>query len=190
MTGSALARAIARSVPTQPRCELCGAALPDGHGHLLDGSADEPLCACYPCTVLFDRPAASEGRYRRIPAGRRAVPGVDPAELNVPVGLAFFVIEDDGTVSAHYPSPAGATRWKVDEAAWQRVLVACPPLRSLRPRVQALLVNTAAGRREAWVVPRDDCFRLVATVRRSWRGLSGGTQVWADIDGFFAELRE
>jgi hypothetical protein len=38
-------------------------------------------------------------------------------------------------------------------------------------------------------VPVDDCYRLVATVRRSWRGFAGGDRVTAEIEAFFAGLR-
>jgi hypothetical protein len=55
--------------------------------------------------------------------------------------------------------------------------------------VEALLVNTARDRREYWIAPIDDCYRLVAIVREHWRGLSGGTQVWPAIDAFFAALQ-
>ena len=40
------------------------------------------------------------------------------------------------------------------------------------------------------IVPIDDCFALVTLVRREWRGLSGGTRVWPEIDRFFAALTE
>ena len=38
--------------------------------------------------------------------------------------------------------------------------------------------------------PIDQCFRLVAILRKHWRGLSGGTEVWSEIDKFFRELDE
>lgn len=65
-----------------------------------------------------------------------------------------------------------------------------PQLRTLATDVEALLVNTARGRRHHWIVPLDDCFRMVAVLRREWRGLSGGSRVWPAIDRFFAELTE
>jgi hypothetical protein len=34
-----------------------------------------------------------------------------------------------------------------------------------------------------------DCYRLVASVRRQWRGFSGGERVWQDVEDFFDELR-
>jgi hypothetical protein len=62
-------------------------------------------------------------------------------------------------------------------------------LAGLEPQVEALLINNTGGRREAWIVPVDDCYRLVAIVRREWRGLTGGDRVRPGIEGFFDELR-
>lgn len=61
-------------------------------------------------------------------------------------------------------------------------------MRDMAPGVQALLVNTAPGARERWVVPVDDCYRLMALVRREWTGLLGGSTVWPAIARFFADL--
>ncbi|WP_309147845.1 DUF5947 family protein [Streptomyces sp. NTH33] len=58
------------------------------------------------------------------------------------------------------------------------------------PEVEALLINTVQEFDHHWIVPIDDCFRMVATVRREWRGLSGGGRVWPAVQEFFAELTE
>ncbi|HVH13778.1 MAG TPA: DUF5947 family protein, partial [Longimicrobium sp.] len=55
---------------------------------------------------------------------------------------------------------------------------------------EALLVNRVRDAREHWLVPVDACYRLVAVMRRHWRGLGGGSEVWTAIDDFFRELRE
>ncbi|GLY70064.1 DUF5947 family protein [Amycolatopsis taiwanensis] len=191
---SALRRAIQRPADgpadVAERCEMCGLAVPVEHRHVLDVRHGEPRCVCQACALLFERDAAAEGRYRLIPGRRLRVPEFVAADLGVPVGLAFFVRQPGGGVVAHYPSPAGATRWEVEAAAWEAVEGTCPPVREMLPGVQALLVNTARGRREHWLVPIDDCYRLVALIRREWRGLSGGSEVWPAIDGFFADLDE
>ncbi|WP_369205639.1 DUF5947 family protein [Streptomyces sp. PU-14G] len=153
-------------------------------------AAGRMLCACRPCSVLFAREAASEGHYRLIPQRRTRLEPVSTAALGVPVGLAFFVPHADGRVHAHYPSPAGPTQWELDPEAWQEAVRESPPLATLAADVEALLVNTVQGRREHWIVPVDDCFRMVAVVRREWRGLTGGSRVWPEIDRFFAELTE
>jgi hypothetical protein len=170
-------------------CALCAVELPEDHAHMFDTEAQAPLCVCTSCSILFNRAAASEGHYRLVPDRRLPLTGVEPAMLRVPVGLAFFVVGEDGRTRAHYPSPAGATRWEVDEGDWRAVVDCCPDLGSLAYEVEALLVNTARGHQHAWIVPVSDCYRLVALVRTHWEGLSGGDRVWQAIDEFFDQLR-
>lgn len=201
-------------------CDLCASPLPTEHRHLYDTGREETLCGCGPCTLLFAKGGAADGQYRLIPQRRQRLPPVDTGPLGVPVGLAFFVVRAEGadaadgpgrtdgvtgadeadgaawadglagTVTAHYPSPAGATRWNVDPAAWHETVAQCPDLAGLTPEVEALLVNTARGGRHHWIVPVDDCFRLVALVRREWRGLSGGGEVWPAVELFFDGLAQ
>ncbi|MGW2705940.1 DUF5947 family protein [Streptomyces sp. NPDC001340] len=171
-------------------CELCAAPVADAHPHLYDTEAAQVRCVCGPCSVLFAEDGAGEGHYRLVPRRRLRLPPVDTAVLGVPVGLVFFVPRSDGTVTAQGPSPAGAMRWEVDAAAWQRLTATFPQLASMAPEVEALLVNTVRGLDEHWIVPVDDCFRMVALVRREWRGLSGGDGVWPAVERFFAELTE
>jgi hypothetical protein len=192
MSAPALERVIRRSSArrraVREHCDLCSAPVPEQHRHLLDTAKDELLCACQACSILFDRDAASNGHYRLLPDRRLRLAGVDPGPLGVPVGLAFFVRRPDGAVRAHYPSPGGATQWEIDAAAWRAVVDGAPELAGLAPLVEALLVNTTGVRREAWLVPVDDCFRLVAVVRQEWTGLTGGDRVGPAIERFFDEL--
>lgn len=193
MTAGALERVIRRAAArpgrVEERCELCGAPVAEGHRHAVDTETHEVLCLCRACSVVFNREEASQGHYRLIPQRRIRVPELSPASLGVPVGLAFFVVQRDGSVLAHYPSPAGATRWEVDPQAWAEATGGCAALGDVAPEVEALLVNTARGRSESWLVPIDDCYRLVAVVRELWQGLSGGDRVWPEIERFFEELR-
>lgn len=194
MKSGALDRAIRRASAAQPedfdRCGLCDAPTQDEHAHVLDESNGDLLCACRACGVLFERDGAGFGHYRLVPRRRKRLSGVPSAELGVPVGLAFFVVGPDGAVAARYPSPVGATEWTVDEAAWAAVTSRCEELASMRPAVEALLINTVGEADEQWLVPVDDCYRLVAVIRRSWTGMSGGRQVWTDIGAFFDGLTE
>jgi hypothetical protein len=192
VTTGALQRVIHRSSSragvTGQRCDMCSAAVQEQHRHVLDEQRGELLCACQACALLFQHDAAGRGHYRLVPDRRVRLPELAPQELGIPVGLAFFVTRVDGSVSAHYPSPMGATQWKIEREVWEGMQKRCPQLRDLTPGVQGLLVNTARGAREHWIVPIDDCYRLVALVRREWRGLSGGSQVWPAIERFFADL--
>jgi hypothetical protein len=173
-----------------PQCDLCGLPLPERHRHLLDEDRDEPLCTCQACTLLFEREAAGRGHYRLIPRTRRRLDDLPTDELGVPVGLAYVVRGRDGTVVAHYPSPIGSTQHDIEPAVWAALEQRCPDLTAMAPEVQALLVNTARGADERWLVPIDDCYRLVALIRKEWQGLSGGSRVWPEVAGFFAALRE
>ena len=188
--GRTIRRAATRPAPVGERCDLCAVVLPEPHRHLHDTERRELRCVCQACSLLFDREAAGGGHYRLVPRRRLRLPELSTRGLGVPVGLAFFVPRSDGTVDAHYPSPAGPTRWEVDAGAWRDVVAGCPPLADLTPEVEALLVNTAGGGSEHWLVPVDDCFALVTLVRREWRGLSGGTRVWPEVTRFFATLTE
>ena len=60
--------------------------------------------------------------------------------------------------------------------------------RELEPDVEALLVNRARGARGQWLVPLDECYGLVGVIRTHWRGLTGGSEVWREIDNFFEQL--
>lgn len=174
----------------EERCDLCATPVPSEHRHVLDVERQDVLCACTACSLLFDREGAALGRRRMVPDRRLRLPSDGTVEeLNVPVGLAFFVkssVED--RVVAQYPSPMGATRWDLDVQSWADVERRHPELRDMEPDVEALLVNTARGADERWIVPITDCFRLVAVIRGSWRGLSGGTEVWSEVERFFTEL--
>ena len=82
-----------------------------------------------------------------------------------------------------------ATDGEIDPECWEPAVRDCPALTDLATDVEALLVNTVSGRAEAWLVPIDDCYRLVALVRRHWTGMSGGELIWPEIERFFEDLR-
>jgi hypothetical protein len=190
---SALRRAVKRGATDGgqfERCDMCARTIPARHRHALDIQQAEPMCLCRPCALLFERDVASRGHYRLVPERRLRLEGLTTAALGVPVGLAYFVRHSGGGVAAHYPSPAGSARWEIDADAWHLQEMACPALAGLAPDVEALLVNTARGAEERWIVPIDDCFRLIAIIGREWTGLSGGSRVWPQIEAFFATLKE
>jgi hypothetical protein len=107
--------------------------------------------------------------------------------LGVPVRLVFVVRHEDAGVAADHPSPLGVVGTPVEPEAWELLTRRVPEARSLRPEVTALLVYRDRG--EQWLVGIDECYRLTARVRQSWTGMTGGDEVWREIDRFFAELR-
>jgi hypothetical protein len=61
-------------------------------------------------------------------------------------------------------------------------------LSGLEPDVEALLVNRSRGARQYFVVPIEDCYALVGVIRTRWRGLTGGREVWEEVERFFESL--
>lgn len=176
------------------RCELCHELIAPEHRHLVAVDSRELLCACRACTILFDSPAASAGRYRLVPDRRLRLEGfqlddVQWEELRIPVEMAFFFQSSSaGRVVAFYPSPAGATESALELDAWRGIAAANPVLDELEHDVEALLVNRAAGTRGHWIAPIDECYSLVGLIRSRWQGLSGGTEVWKELERFFADF--
>ncbi|RFS87437.1 hypothetical protein D0T12_04230 [Actinomadura spongiicola] len=194
MTTGAFSRVIMRSSARTredgDRCGLCDLPVADGHAHVLDERTGEPECACRACALLFEKDGAGFGHYRLVPARRIRLTGVASADLGVPVRLAFFTLGPDGVVTARYPGPMGAATWTVDPSAWKTVTARNPDLASMRPAVEALLISSVGETDEQWIVPIDDCYRLVAVIKEAWSGLSGGDRVWKDVEAFFTRLRE
>ena len=102
----------------------------------------------------------------------------------------FFHSTRDERVGAFYPSPAGPTESLLRLEAWEEIERSNPVLLSMEPDVEALLVNRVRGAGQHFIVPIEDPYRLVALIRGRWRGLTGGQEVWEEIDGFFARLSE
>ncbi len=176
------------------RCELCGGHVPASHRHLLNLDADELMCACRACATLFDGAAAGGGHYRLVPDRRLRLDDfeLDDAlweELEIPVDVAFFFHGTRaGRVLSFYPGPMGATASELRLEAWSAIEAANPVLETLEPDVEALLVNRTRGARRHWIVPIDECYALAGLMRTSWRGLTGGKQVWLELDRFTETL--
>jgi hypothetical protein len=188
--------AAAAPIPAGERCELCGEALPPQHRHIVDIHARALMCACRACVLLLDRDGAGGGHFRLVPERRRPLRDfhLDDAAwdaLAIPVDLAFFFHATPAErVVAFYPGPMGATESALPLEAWGDLVAANPVLADLEPDVEALLVNRTRGAREYWLVPVDDCYRLVALIRTGWHGLNGGPEVRDATNRFFEDLRE
>lgn len=187
-------QAARRRAEAQQRCELCGEPIPAEHRHLLDLERREAVCACRACSILFDHGAAGGDHYRLIGDRRVRLDDLDLDDatwerLRIPVDMAFFYRGSrEGRVRAFYPGPMGATESQLGLEAWEAIEAANPVLGEMRPDVEALLVDRVRGARRQWLVPIDDCFRLVGLIRTRWRGLTGGREVWEELSGFFDEL--
>jgi hypothetical protein len=193
-TALAALRRFARPRAVVGRCELCGLALPAEHPHLVELSSRRLVCGCAACATLFDN--QSRARYRRVPLRVRYLASfrLDEARwagLALPINLAFFFNSSAaGKTLVYYPSPAGPTEATLDFESWAEIVRDNPVLNELEPDVEALLVNRIGEAREYYLAPIDECYRLTGLIRVHWRGLSGGTEVWEEIESFFRSLKE
>ncbi len=190
----AFLRQYARPAPVRERCELCSLDLPEEHDHLVEPAVRRLVCACTACAILFSD--SSAGKYRRVPRRKEFLPDfrltdVQWEGLQLPIELAFFMHSTPiGRIIAMYPSPAGATEALPPPDAWAAIVDDNPVLRKLEPDVEALLANRVGQAREYYRVGIDECYKLVGLIRMHWRGFSGGAEVWNEIAGFFAGLKE
>ncbi|HEX6510580.1 MAG TPA: DUF5947 family protein, partial [Chloroflexota bacterium] len=105
--------------------------------------------------------------------------------------MAFFTRNTAaGRVMALYPSPAGPTESLLSLDTWDELEQRNPMLADMEADVEALLVNRTRDKRDYFLVPIDECYKLVGLIRAYWRGLSGGREVWQQIDRYFATLQE
>jgi len=184
--------AVSRNQPVLERCELCSIGLPSEHRHLLETATHKIICACDPCALRFE--SVLDGRFKLIPRDARSLPDFQLSdaqwsELALPIDLAFLVYSTPAKkMMALYPSPAGATESLLPLSAWDSLVAENPVLAGMEADVEAFLVNRVRDRRLYYLAPIDVCFELVGLMRMHWRGLSGGDEVWREIDAFFARL--
>jgi len=181
------------------RCELCSAPVIEGHPHLFETQTRRISCACDACALLFSGPRS---QYKRIPRRVEYLAGFDIAEgewdsMLIPIGMAFFFenSEDKKKITALYPGPGGATESLLGLETWQDIAARNPRLEEMEADVEALLANRLGpargfGAAEYYILPIDECFRLVGLIRSGWRGLSGGAEVWETLQKFFAGLKD
>lgn len=178
-----------------PACELCGAGVTEVHAHLLHLIDQRLQCACKACALLFS--GSTTTPFRTVPSRSRVdarfqLREADWEQLNIPVRLAFVSHRSPlQRWVALFPSPAGAMEAELDQEAWRRLHARSRLLQGIESDVEALLVRGKPGRRlDCWVTPIDACYRLVALVRRHWRGFDGGDTARQALDAFFSELNE
>jgi hypothetical protein len=180
------------------RCELCSAEVAAGHPHLIEPGTRKLLCTCDACAILF---GGMGTKYKRVPRRVLALQNFHLSDgqwesLMVPISMAFFFRSTpDARVVAFYPSPAGATESLLPLETWKDIEDANPILLEVESDVEALLVNRVGHARgftaaEYYVLPIDECYKLVGLIRANWRGLSGGTEVWQEIGQFFDGLKQ
>jgi len=180
------------------RCELCSAEVAAAHPHLIEPGTRKLLCTCNACAILF---SGMGTKYKRVPRRVLSLSDFHLSDgqwesLMVPISMAFFFRSTpDARVVAFYPSPAGATESLLPLETWKDIEAANPALAEMESDVEALLVNRIGHARgftvpEYYVLPIDECYKLVGLIRANWHGLSGGAEVWQQIGGFFDRLKQ
>ncbi|MGA9801080.1 MAG: DUF5947 family protein [Terriglobales bacterium] len=180
------------------RCELCSAEVGTRHSHLIEPSTRKLLCACDPCAILFSGMGA---KYKRLSNRVLSLSDFHLSDsqwegLMVPINMVFFFRSTpDARAVAFYPSPAGATESLLELETWRDIEDANPVIKEMESDVEALLVNRVGHARgfaapEYFVLPIDECYKLVGLIRAHWKGLSGGTEVWQEIGNFFESLKQ
>jgi hypothetical protein len=180
------------------RCEMCSQGLPVEHDHLVEPARHKLMCACTACAILFD--GQVNGQYKRVPRVIEFLQDFEMSEgqwdtLRIPIEMAFFLLSSpQGKMIALYPSPAGAIESLLPLDTWEEISQANPALNRMKADVVALLANRVGSDRgsqpEYYLVPIDECYKLVGLIRTHWRGLSGGTEVWREIRAFFGQLKK
>jgi len=191
-------RQFARKRTAVEHCEMCSRELGPEHEHLVEPANRKLICACDACAILFE--GQSGARYKRVPRRVLFLRDFQLTDgqwdgLMVPIEMAFFFKSTPyRKVIALYPSPAGPTESLLSLETWVDIEQANPILSEMEADVTALLVNRVGHARgyssaEYYLVPIDECYKLVGLIRTHWRGLSGGTEVWREIGAFFAALK-
>ena len=194
----ALRQFVRRKRRNVERCELCSAEVSAEHPHLIEPASRRMLCSCTACAILF---SGMGTKYKRVPRRVLALADFRLSDgqwdsLMVPISMAFFFRSTPNErVVALYPSPAGATESLLPLETWTEIEDANPVLKEMEADVEALLVNRVGHVRgfaapEYYLLPIDECYKLVGLIRANWRGLSGGTEVWQEIGRFFQGLKE
>jgi hypothetical protein len=191
-------RDFARRRAAVERCELCSKEIAAIHDHLFEPEKRNLVCSCEGCALLFT--AQAQSKFRRVPKLSRYLPvfRLSDAQWNslmIPIEMAFFFHSTPlDRMAAFYPSPAGATESLLALDTWDEIVASNPILGHMEPDVEALLVNRVGASHgvtaEYYLVPIDECYKLVGVIRLHWHGLSGGTEMWREIGKFFAELKQ
>jgi Family of unknown function (DUF5947) len=175
-------------------CEMCSAPMPHEHEHLLRAGAVGVLCVCRACRLLLSPDGAGRGKYRALPDRfvRGASLSLDDRQwirLGVPVRVVFFVLDSArGRLAGFYPSPGGVVEASISDEALEDLARthACSLLAS---DVEAWLVDGRdRARPSGFIVPIHATFELVARLRTSWEGPSGGDRAKDELSAFFTSL--
>jgi hypothetical protein len=182
--------------PAGERCDFCATSLGPEHSHIIELAQRRIMCACRPCFIVFEPEGAAGGKYRPIATRYREIPEFTLDEgqwdtLQIPVGLAFFFYNSpESRVVAFYPSPAGATESQLPLETWAEIAGRYPEFNSIKPDVEAILIQRDRERSRCFIVPIDSAYELVGLIRVTWKGFDGGSEAHEKIAAYFEKITE
>jgi hypothetical protein len=174
-------------------CGFCAAELPQNHEHLLEIATRKMECVCRGCAILFTNQGQ---KYQRVPRRVRFFEGFRLTDaqweaLSIPIGMAFlFHSSRDEKVIALYPSPGGPVESSVPMESWREIVNDNPQLNDMKADVEGLLIHRIRSARDYYIVPIDECYKLVGIIRTHWKGISGGQTVWEHVGNFLSTLKQ
>ena len=192
-------RQFARRPRTAERCELCSLEIASQHPHLIEPVARKLVCSCDACALLFSGRAGS--RYKRVPRQVRLLANFQMSDaqwdsLMIPINMAFFFHSSpDDASGGHVSQPGGRDRIVAVAGSLERDR--SRKIRSWKKwsrtskRYWSIASVTRAGftQAEYYLLPIDQCYKLVGLIRSQWRGFSGGMEVWQQMRVSSANLR-
>ena len=178
---------------TAELCGFCAAELSQNHEHLLEIATRKMECVCRGCAILFTNQGQ---KYQRVPRRVRALEDFRMTDaqweaLAIPIGMAFLSYSSrDNKVVALYPSPGGPIESLLPLESWEEIANDNPRVREMKPDVEGLLIHRIRSARDYYLIPIDECFKLVGIIRTHWKGISGGYTLWEQVANFLSALKQ
>lgn len=185
------------------RCDFCASEIKGEHRHLIEPGSKSVACACNICVLTSSslRKITSQGafHYKIIPELYSVVsdfvmPEEVWASLSIPVDMAFFVYSSTKEdLEVFFPSPLGPIQSELSQHSKSLLKTMNPIIKVLSHEdnrdALALLVNRTETSSEYFLIPIDQCYKLIGLMRKNWRGFGGGKEMHVMIAQFFQELR-
>ena len=102
--------------------------------------------------------------------------------LMIPIGIAFFS-RSSRSNRVWLSIRARRGRWNrcLSLETWDEIEQRKSDIAHDGSDVEGLLVYRVGTAREYYIIPIDECFKLIGIIRLKWKGFSGGMEVWQEI---------